>query len=107
LARERLAPKRPVLEHRDRLLALVGEFLDEALLADERSHRALHADLRQQACLERVGHRIAAVEASARCFLANVERAGVVASATVALQALKAAHAPLRSEQKAPKPAIA
>ena len=50
-------------QHGDRLLRLVRELLDEALLADERPHRALDTDRCQQAGLQRIAHRVAAVEA--------------------------------------------
>jgi glycosyltransferase involved in cell wall biosynthesis len=43
---------------------------------------------------------------SARCFLANVARAGAVAPAMDAPRVLKPSRAPLRSEQKAAEPAI-
>jgi glycosyltransferase involved in cell wall biosynthesis len=43
---------------------------------------------------------------SARCFLDNIQRAGVVTSATPILDALKAAHDATRSDRKTAAPAI-
>src|SRR5262249_36325260 len=61
-AGERTLGGKAIPEDRDRILALVDELLDEALPAHERPHRALDADLREQAGLQRTACRIAAVE---------------------------------------------
>src|SRR5205085_12409027 len=50
-------------QHGYRLLGFVREFLDKALFADERSHRAFNTDGCEQAGLQRIAYRVTAIEA--------------------------------------------